>query len=68
MQADMVMKEPGSLHLDLKAEEGNCIHTGYSLSTGDFKVHPGSNKLPSTRPHLLLVPLLIAQAFKHMSL
>ena len=68
MQTDMVMKEPGVLHLDLKAEEGNCVYTGCSLTIGDLTVHPHSDKLPLTRPQLLIVPMLMGQAFKYVSL
>jgi hypothetical protein len=43
-------------------------HSGQSLSIGDLKAHPHSSTLPITRPHLLIVPLSMGQAFKHMSL
>ena len=43
-------------------------HTGSSLSIGDLKAYPHNDTLPPTRPHLLIVPLPMGQAFKHMSL
>ena len=43
-------------------------HTGHSLSIGDLKACPYSSTLPSTRPHLLIVPFSMGQAFKPMTL
>ena len=69
MQADMVLqKELRVLCLDPQAAEGDCVHTGYILSIGDLKVHPHNDTLPPTKTHLLIVPLPMGQAFKHMSL
>jgi hypothetical protein len=54
VQADMVLeKELRGLHLDLQAAEGGTMFlTGQSWSIGDHKVHPQSDTLPPTRPHL----------------
>jgi hypothetical protein len=43
-------KELRVLHLD--TQETVC-HTRCSLSIGDLRAYPHSDKLPSTRPHLL---------------
>ena len=64
-------KELSILHLDPQASKGDCVpHTG--LSIGDLRVHPHSDMLPPTRPyirtHLLIVPLPMGQAFRHVSL
>lgn len=65
----MVLEELRILHLDMQAAERG------RLSGGDLKAHPQGNTLsptkgtPSpTRPHLLMVPFLMNQAFKHKSL
>jgi hypothetical protein len=52
------------LHLDLLASGGCVPH----LSIGDFKAHLHGNILPLTRPHPLIVPFLMGQAFQHRSL
>jgi hypothetical protein len=63
MHAGMVLeKELRVLHLDQEAAEVTVSHTRYGLSK-DLKTTP-----TPTRPHLLIVPLLMSKAFKHMSL
>ena len=54
--------------LFFRQKKETAYHTTHSLSTGDLKTHPNSDTLPPTRPHLLIVPLPVGQAFKHMSL
>jgi hypothetical protein len=50
------------------------FHTRQSLSIGDLKAHPHSDTLlhkatpAPTKPHLLIVPLPVGQAFRHRSL
>jgi hypothetical protein len=58
------------LHLDIWAPKGACVFypEHRSLNTGDLKVCPHCNTLPLTRPHFLLVPLAMGQAFKDRSL
>jgi len=71
VQADMVLeKELRVLHLDPKAARRKFfICTGQSLSArGDLKARPHGDTLPPTRPRLLIAPLLMGHAFKHMSL
>lgn len=43
-------------------------HTGWSLRIGDLKAYPHSGTLPPIRPHLVIVPHPMVQAFKHKSL
>jgi hypothetical protein len=66
--AIMMEKELKVLHLDLQTGWRRLFYTGHSLSIGDLKAHPHSDTLSLTRSHLLIVPLPISQAFKHMSL
>jgi hypothetical protein len=57
--------------LILRQPEGDCLlqaaskelefHNGQSLSIGDIKAHLLSDRLPLTRPHLLIVPLSMAK-------
>jgi hypothetical protein len=64
-----VQKDSRVLHLDLKAARRRLeSQTGRSLNIGDVKVCPYSDTLPPVRPHVLIVPLLMSQAFKHMNL
>lgn len=61
----MVMgKELRVLYLDLQMTEGDC-HTRFNIR--DLKPRTPSDKLPPTKPHLI-VPLLTDQASKYMSL
>ena len=69
VQVHMVLEKWRLLHLDPKtARERLSFHTGQSMSIGDLKAQPHSDTFPPTRSHLLIVPLLVGQAFKHMSL
>jgi hypothetical protein len=43
-------------------------HSGHSLSIRELKACPHGDAWPPTRPHPLVVPLTVGQAFKHMSL
>ena len=45
-----------------------CFLTGWNLSIETSKPIPNSDILLPTRPQLLIVPLPVSQAFKHMSL
>jgi hypothetical protein len=71
MQADLVLEEPRVLHLDQKTgRKRDChrrdsFHTGWSLSIGMSKTHLHSDTLPSTRPHFLIVPLPVGQAYSN---
>jgi hypothetical protein len=69
-QADLVLKkELRFLHLDPKSEEGDYVHTGCSLSIYKIsKPHLHSDILPLTRPHLLIMLLLMSHTFKHLCL
>jgi hypothetical protein len=70
-------KELRVLHLDPQAAEGNW-HTGYSLNLGKKAPSPANTVIykcratkatpTPTRPCLLIVPLLMGQAFKHLNL
>ena len=51
-----------------RQQKETVYHIGSSLSIGDLKAHPHSDTLHPTRPYLLIVPLPMGQAFKHMSL
>ena len=65
----MVLEEPRVLHLDPKVARRRLeFHTGRSLSIGSLEAHLHSDIFPPTRPYLLIVPLLMGQAFKHMNL
>ena len=65
----MVLEELRVLHLDLKTARWSIrFKTGRSLSIGALKARPHNDTLPSTRPHLLIVPFPMGQAFKHMNL
>jgi len=55
------------LHLDWKAAR-RFFYTGQSLSIETSKTAPIVTHFLPTRPHLLIVPLPMGQAFKHMSL
>jgi hypothetical protein len=70
IQADTVLeRELRVLRLDLKAAEREPVHyTGSGLSVRDLKGHPHSDSLPPKRPHLLIVPLPMDQAYKHVNL
>ena len=69
VQGDLVLKVLIILHLDLKAARGGLeSHTGPGLSTEVSKANPHSCKPSLTRPHLLIVPLPVGQAFKHVNL
>lgn len=67
MQTDQVLEELRFLHRDpipargvssAGSHEEGLFHTGQSLSIGgDLQVHPYSDTLLPTRPHLLIVPL-----------
>ena len=65
---DKVLEEVRVLHFDLKAERRMEFHIGQSLSTGDLKAIPHSDKAITTpiRPHLFIVPFPVSQAFKHI--
>jgi hypothetical protein len=73
-QANIALeKELRVLHLNLQAAEGN--YTGHNLSLRGLKNPPSQqhifpNKATSTptRPHFLIVPIPMGQAFKHMSI
>ena len=60
----MLGKELRLIH---RHQESMC-HTMHSLNIGYHKVCLHSDTLPPTWPSLLIVPLLMGQAFKHMSL
>ena len=61
-----VLEEP---RIDLKAAEGGlCAMLRHSLGTGNLKALPHSDTLPPSRSHLIIVPLPMGQAFKHMTL
>lgn len=62
----MLEKELSVLHHDLQAVQRYC-HTGLNLNIGDLKLSPQSDTHLLTRPHGL-VPLLMVQVFKYMSL
>jgi hypothetical protein len=61
------------LYLDPQAAEGDCLTLDRAWVLGDLKVYlpsdPSSSKDSSTptKPHLLIVPLPMGQAFKHLS-
>jgi hypothetical protein len=76
MQADTVLEEPRVLHPDTKAARRSLICTGsqgeglfcagWSLSTRSPQIPlPHSDALPPTRPHLLIVPLHMGQAYSN---
>jgi hypothetical protein len=54
MQRDRVLEELRVLHLDLHVSKGTIPHWA-------------ATSIPK-RPHLIIVPLPMGQAFKHMSL
>jgi hypothetical protein len=62
----------GKKNVSMHADSG----AGQSLSIRELKVHPHSGTLPPTRPHLLhpaspyllIMPLPMSQAFKHINL
>ena len=65
----IALEELRVLHLGLKAARRRLgFHIGWSLGIGDLKAHPQIDTLPSTRPHLLIVPFSMGQAFKPMTL
>jgi hypothetical protein len=78
MQADMVLEKTREFYIWILRHPEETVHqaarrrlefyTRQSLSLGDLKAHPHSDTPPPTRPHLLVVPLPVGQAFKPMSL
>jgi hypothetical protein len=63
---DMVLEELRILHSIPKELETDCLfHTGWRLSIGgNFQSPtPNSDTLPPMRPHLLIVLLLMGQAW-----
>jgi hypothetical protein len=55
-------KEQRVLHLDSKAAKEDCV-TGLSLSIGHLNARTDHNTRLPTRPHPLIVPLPMSQAF-----
>ena len=51
-----------------RQQEDIAFYTGWSLSIGDLRVYPHGDTHPPSKPHLLIVPLPMGQAFKHMNL
>jgi hypothetical protein len=51
-----------------RQQKETVFHIGWSFSTGNLKAWPHNTTPTPTRPHLLIVPLYMAQAFKHTSL
>jgi hypothetical protein len=64
----MVLEGPKVLHLDPKAAEGDRVPQSVELEHRSPQSLSHSGALPPTRPHLLIVPLPMDQAFKHVSL
>jgi hypothetical protein len=71
----VLKKELSILHLNLQAAKVAVSHIGHSLSIWDLKAcppqrHTSFNEATPTlpRPHLLIVPLPVGQAYKHTSL
>ena len=52
----------------IQRQKETVSHTGHSLSIGVIQAQRFNDTLPPTRPHLLIVPLPMGQAFKPMSL
>jgi hypothetical protein len=62
----MMLEEPRVLHLDPKAAEGDSEISHWAEL--EHKTKPLNDTFPPTRPHLLIVPLAVSQAFKHLGL
>ena len=63
----MLEKELRVLYLDLKSTgDWICFTLGVAC-VYDFKICLHSDTLPPTRPHLLIMPLPVGQAFTHES-
>jgi hypothetical protein len=71
----LVLEKLRVLHLDTKVarrklsssgnQEEQLFYTGLSLSTGGLKACLHNDKLPPTRPHLLIVPLPMGQGYSN---
>jgi hypothetical protein len=62
------MEELRVLHLDPEASSRKLsFHSAQNLSIKTSKPTPHSETLPPTRPHPLIAPLPMGQAFKHRS-
>jgi hypothetical protein len=66
-RADLVLEKSRVLHLE-ESSRRRMSHTGLNFSRGDDKALTHSDTLPPTRPHLLIAPHPMGQAFKHMTL